>query len=148
MSLHLNGEDARIIHVPNAHTDGDSIIHFRTSNVIHMGDTFFNDRFPFIDVPNGGSIGGVIHAAAVALEAADAQTVIIPGHGKVTDRAGLEAYHAMLVEARARIAKLKEAGKSLDEIVTSEPLADMDAKWRTENPGWAGMFIGFVYDSL
>ena len=142
MSLHLNGEDARIIHVPHAHTDGDSIVHFRGSNVIHMGDTFFNDRFPFIDVPNGGSI------AEMSLAAADDATVIIPGHGEVTDKVGLEAYHAMLVEAQDRIKKLKDAGKTLEEIQAARPLEDMDAKWQTKNPDWADMFVGFVFDSL
>ncbi|WP_262692352.1 MBL fold metallo-hydrolase [Kordiimonas aestuarii] len=148
MSLHLNGENTRIIHVPNAHTDGDSIIHFRNSNVVHMGDTFFNDRFPFIDVPNGGSISGMIRAAELALSAADEETVIIPGHGMVTDKAGLEAYRTMLLQSRDRVKKLKEEGKTLEEIQTAKPLADMDAKWQTDNPAWADMFVGFIFDSL
>ncbi|WP_417449067.1 MBL fold metallo-hydrolase [Kordiimonas sp.] len=148
MSLHLNGENARIIHVPNAHTDGDSIIHFRGSNVIHMGDTFFNDRFPFIDVPNGGSIGGVLHAAELALAAADAKTIIIPGHGPVTDKAGLEAYRAMLTEARNQVRSLKEEGRTLEEIQAAKPLKDIPAKWQTDNPKWPDMFIGFIFESL
>jgi len=148
ISLHLNGEEARVIHVANAHTDGDSIVHFRGSNVIHMGDTFFDNRFPFIDVSGGGSIGGVIKTAKTALAIADDATKIIPGHGKVTDKAGLEAYLAMLNEVRTIIGGLKAEGKTLEEIQAMAPLSGFDAKWQTNNENWPSMFIEFVYTSL
>ncbi|WCL54538.1 MBL fold metallo-hydrolase [Gimibacter soli] len=148
LSLHFNGEEARAIHVKNAHTDGDSIIWFRGSNVLHMGDTFFNNRFPFIDVDGGGSIDGIIAAAEKALQIADDKTVIIPGHGPLTDKAGLTDYRDMLIEARGRVEALKKKGESLEAIVAAKPLADMPAKWQTDNEAWPGMFIGFVYNSL
>lgn len=148
MSLHLNGEEARIIHIPNAHTDGDSIIHFRASNVIHMGDIFFNGRFPFIDTSNGGTIGGVITAVERALEAADAQTVVIPGHGKVTDRGGLKAYHGMLVDARARIQALRDADEMLEDIIAADPLADMAGWANPDNPGATKLFVTTIFDTL
>ncbi|WP_374763087.1 MBL fold metallo-hydrolase [Yunchengibacter salinarum] len=148
MSLHLNGEEARVIHVPHAHTDGDSMVHFTGSNVLHMGDTFFNNRFPFIDVDNGGSIDGILNAVSVALERVDDDTIIIPGHGPVTDRAGLETYRDVVTEARDRIAAQKAEGKSLKEIQAAAPLADMADKWHTERDGWTDLFISFVYRSL
>jgi len=148
MSLHLNGEEARIIHIPNAHTDGDSIIHFRTSNVIHMGDIFFNGRFPFIDTSNGGTIGGVITAVARALAAADENTKVIPGHGKLTDKAGLQAYHDMLTEARARVKALRDADEILEDIIASNPLADMEGWVNPENAGPTKLFIKTIFDTV
>lgn len=148
LSLHLNGEDARVIHVANAHTDGDSIVHFRGSNVIHMGDTFFNDRFPLIDVSNGGSIGGMIAAADAVLAIADDAVRIIPGHGELTDKAGLKAYKDMLVSARDIVAGMKADGKSLEEIQAARPLRDFDARWLSKGDGWTNKFIGFVFDTL
>ncbi|WP_417459456.1 MBL fold metallo-hydrolase [Kordiimonas sp.] len=148
MSLHLNGEDARIIHLPNAHTNSDSIVHFRTSNVIHMGDTFFNGRFPFIDVPNGGTIGGVIKMAELAISAADEQTVVIPGHGQVTDLAGLQAYHDMLVAARDVVAAKKGEGLSLEELVALKPLADVHPEWQQASTDGVDLFVSTIYESL
>ncbi|TNE61488.1 MAG: MBL fold metallo-hydrolase [Alphaproteobacteria bacterium] len=148
ISFFLNGEEVRAIHIDNAHTDGDAIIWFKGSNVIHMGDTFFNGRLPFVDVPNGGDIDGVISAAEMVLASADDKTRIIPGHGPVTDRAGLERYHDMLVDVRDRIADLKAAGKTLDETVAENPLEGVDAFWMSAGADWNSKFIGFVYDSL
>jgi len=148
ISLHMNGEDARVIHVKNAHTDGDSIIHFKGSNVIHMGDTFFNDRLPFIDVANGGSIGGMINTAEMVLAITDAETMVIPGHGKVTDKAGVMAYLAMLEESRRIVGTLKREGKSLEEIQAAKPLDALNANWRNSPTEWVSLYVGFVFESL
>jgi len=148
MSLHLNGEDARIIHVKNAHTDGDSIIHFKGSNIIHAGDTFFNDRLPFIDVSNGGSIDGMISAIKTVLALADDETIIIPGHGLVTDKAGAVTYLAMLEESRRIIVALKSEGKTLEDIQVLDPLNEVNASWRSSPPEWVAKYIGFLFDSL
>jgi glyoxylase-like metal-dependent hydrolase (beta-lactamase superfamily II) len=148
MSLHLNGEEARIIHIPNAHTDGDSIIHFRTSNVIHMGDIFFNGRFPFIDTSNGGTIGGVILAVGHALAAADEDTKVIPGHGKLTDKAGLQAYHDMLVEARTRVKALRDSDEILEDIIAANPLADMEGWVNPKDAGPTKLFIKTIFDTV
>ena len=148
MSLHLNGEEARIIHVSGAHTDGDSIIHFKGSNIIHMGDLFFNELFPFIDVPNGGSIGGMIMGADKALAAANDETIIIPGHGPVTDKAGLMKYRTMLAGARTAVAALKAKGMSLEDVRVADPLAAYKGDFKGFNAEWHNMFIGFVYNSL
>lgn len=129
LGLHWNDQDIDLHHAPAAHTDGDAIVHFRTANVLHMGDTFFNGFYPFIDVDSGGSIRGMIAAAEQGLALADADTRIIPGHGPLASRAELVAYRDMLVAAEAAIAALHGAGKSLDEIVAAEPTAALDAEW-------------------
>lgn len=146
MSLHFNGDDARIIHVKNAHTNGDSIIHFRNSNVIHMGDVMFNGMFPFIDVDNGGDIDGVLEGLDMAIEAADDDTIIIPGHGQVTDKAGLISYRNTMAELRDIVAKLKAEGKSLEEVKAMSPFKDYDLIQFSE--GWANEVAGFIYKSL
>jgi glyoxylase-like metal-dependent hydrolase (beta-lactamase superfamily II) len=103
LTLHWNGDAIHAIHVPNAHTDGDAIVHFTRANVLHMGDTYFAGRFPFIDVDSGGSIDGVIAAVDRGLALADAATKIIPGHGALSNRAELAAYRAMLATVRERV---------------------------------------------
>ena len=91
VTFHLNGGEVHVFHVARAHTDGDAIVHFRAGNSIHMGDTFFNGLYPFIDLDSGGSIDGVIAAVDRALPLMDKKTRVIPGHGPLSDRAGLEA---------------------------------------------------------
>ena len=128
VSFFLNGDEVRGVHVANAHTDGDVFIHFRKANVIHAGDVFFAGRYPFIDLDSGGSVAGVIAAVDRMLELADAGTKIIPGHGDVTDEAGLAAYREMLAATSGRVGELVKAGKSVDEVLAAKPTADFDAK--------------------
>lgn len=129
VTLHFNGDDVRAVHVARAHTDGDAVIHFRVANVIHAGDTYFNELYPFIDVDSGGSIEGSLAATDTMLDLADENTRIIPGHGKVSGRAGLEAFRKMLVETSGRVRALKDAGKTVEEIVAAAPNADYDKTW-------------------
>lgn len=129
LTTHINGHDIHGIHVPHAHTDGDTIIHFRNQNVLHMGDTFFNGRFPFVDVASGGSIDGLIAAMDKTLTIANDDTKIIPGHGELGTRADLQAYRDMLVEVRGRVATGIESGKSLDDQLAAKPLADLAETW-------------------
>ena len=100
VTFHLNGDEIHAFHVPPAHTDGDAIVHFRTANVVHMGDLFFNGMYPFIDVSTGGSIDGMISAAERVLGMIGAETKVIPGHGPVAGRSELTAYRDMLVGVR------------------------------------------------
>lgn len=147
-SLHLNGDTARMHHVRRAHTDGDSIIKFEKDNVLHMGDTFFVGRFPFIDVESGGTIDGIIGSTKTALAIADENTKVIPGHGPVSDRQGLQDYLKMLEDSRDRVAKLKADGKTLDEIRAAKPLADYAKILTAGGDEWTNAYIGFVYNSL
>lgn len=129
VTFYWNGEKIRAFHVAHAHTDGDAIIVYTEANAIHMGDTFFNGTYPFIDVDSGGGIDGVIHAAGAVLAIADADTKIIPGHGALATVADLRTYRAMLVTVRDRIQELVNNGMSVEEIVAAKPTSDLDAEW-------------------
>lgn len=124
VTVHLNGDDLRVIHVANAHTDGDSLIRWTKADVLHMGDTFWHgDTFPFIDLDSGGSIDGMIAAAEKGIELADANTKIVPGHGTVGTRADLAAFRDMLTDIRDKVAAGIKAGRALDQIKASKPTA-------------------------
>lgn len=129
LDFHLNGDTVHAVHVPHAHTDGDSYIRFAAANVIHAGDIFFNGFYPFIDVQHGGSLKGMIAAAEQLLAESDDQTKIIPGHGPLADKAQLSAYRTMLVTAHGRLLALKEQGKTVEEAVAAKPLADLEKEW-------------------
>ncbi len=129
MTFHWNGDDVHVFHVDPAHTDGDSIIHFRHANVLHTGDTFFNGMYPYIDVSSGGSIDGVISAADTALKLCNDQTKIIPGHGDLADADDLRAYREMLQSVRDRVRSLVDAGKTREEVIATKPSAEFDADW-------------------
>ncbi len=129
ISFHLNGDTVRAIHVPHAHTDGDSFIYFEAANVIHAGDIFFNGFYPFIDVQHGGSVKGMIEATDILLALSDSNTKIIAGHGPLGDKAQLASYRLMLATAYERLKALKEDGKTVEEAVAANPLADFEATW-------------------
>jgi len=129
MSFHLNGDDAEIFHVENAHTNGDAVIKFKNANVIHTGDTFFNGIFPFIDINNGGSVNGFIAAQTRILEQSDSKTKIIPGHGPLANKADLRKAVNMLIEAKKLISYQIAKDKTEDEVVEANPLKKYHAKW-------------------
>ena len=147
LTFHWNGDEIRVFHVENAHTDGDAIIHFTDANVIHAGDTFFNNIYPFIDAGTGGTLDGVIQSVEQILSMANPETKIIPGHGELTDDAGLRKYRDMLVAVRDRMQSLIAQGKSKDEIVAAKPTQDFDAAWGNGifNPD---QWVGVVYDAM
>ncbi|MGH0028216.1 MAG: MBL fold metallo-hydrolase [Myxococcota bacterium] len=146
-TLHWNGEAIHVLHVPAAHTDGDAAVHFRRANVLHMGDTFFAGRYPFIDLDSGGSLLGLVKGVEYLLTLADAETKIIPGHGPLSDRKGLEAYRDVLVAAQTRVSKLIADGRTLEEVVAAKPLAEFDAEWGSGFITPEG-FLKIVYTSL
>ena len=129
ISFHLNGDTVRAVHVPHAHTDGDSFIYFKEANVIHAGDFFFNGFYPFIDVTHGGSLRGMIKAVDKVLSMADDSTKIIAGHGPMGDKKQLTGYRQMLETAYDRLKKLKAEGKSAKQAVAAKPLADLEETW-------------------
>lgn len=130
-TFHINGDAIRAVHVDNAHTDGDSLVHFTKANVIHMGDTYFSTGYPFVDLSSGGSLEGVLAAHAKALAMGNDATRYIPGHGPVTSKADLAAYRAMIAEIVGKVRAQIAAKKSLDQIIASKPTAAYDAKWGT-----------------
>jgi len=129
VSFHLNGHDINVVHQSNAHTDGDSIVFFKQANVIHMGDTFFNGLYPFIDASSKGEVNGMIKTAERILALANAQTKIIPGHGPLASKQDLQKFRDMLILVRDRMQKLLAQGKTLDEIIAMRPNADLDKTW-------------------
>jgi len=123
MTFHLNGEEAVAIHMPNAHTDGDAIIHFVNANVIAAGDLSFRGLFPFIDLDSGGSVAGFMAGMQRLIDMADADTKFLTGHGDVATRAGLEQDLAMLKDAEARVKALMDKGMSAEEVLAENPLS-------------------------
>ena len=129
MHFNLNGQTLHTVHFPHAHTDGDSVVYFEETNIVHTGDIFFNGLYPFIDVENGGSLAGTIAAVQKLIETTDEKTQIIPGHGPLASRADLIAYQDMLTFANASMRDLKKAGKTVEQAIAADPMADYDAKW-------------------
>ncbi len=119
MTIHLNGEEIKLVHYPNGHTDGDSVVFFVKANVVHLGDDFFVGRFPFVDIDSGGSVQGLINNIASLIKALPADAKLIPGHGPLATLDDLKAYHQTLVETSNIVQKEMKAGKSLDEIKKS-----------------------------
>jgi glyoxylase-like metal-dependent hydrolase (beta-lactamase superfamily II) len=129
LKFHLNGEEVHVFHVKNAHTDGDAIIYFRNSNVIHTGDIYFSGIYPFIDTSTHGSVNGVIDAAQHVLSIINDDTKVIPGHGPLSNKAKLREYVDMLISLRAKITKLISSGKTLEEIQKAKPAQEFEEKW-------------------
>ena len=127
-TVHVNGEDIRAVHYPHGHTDGDAVIEFVQSNVVHMGDDFFNGRFPFIDIENGGSSRGMLSAVDTAISRMRDDTKIIPGHGPVADKQALRAFADMLRGTTNAVANAIEAGKTVDQMKREKILAGWE-KW-------------------
>ena len=142
VTLHLNGETLQVMHIKNAHTDGDAIICFKESNVIHTGDVFVRYGLPFIDQPAGGSIDGMIAGVDVILNVANDNTKIIPGHGAIATKKDVQDYKNMLVTVRNRIADGMKQGKTLDAIIAMDPTKEYTAGFDRS------AFIMLVYDSL
>jgi glyoxylase-like metal-dependent hydrolase (beta-lactamase superfamily II) len=147
VTFHWNDDQLHVFHVKPAHTDGDAIIHFKQANVIHMGDTYFNGMYPFIDVSAGGRLAGMIKAADRALDLADDRTKLIPGHGALSGVTELRASRAMLQTVHDRVRKLIDEGNSRDEVIAAKPTRDLDAQWGRgfmKPDPW----VGIVYDSM
>jgi cyclase len=133
MTVHLNGEDIRAIHFPSGHTDGDSIIFFPKSNVVHMGDDFVRYGFPFLDLGSGGSVEGMIAAMEEVLPKLPSDVKVIPGHGGVSNLDDVRDYLKMLKETRAAVEKGVKSGKTLQQLKQEKVLEP----WKK----WSGDFI-------
>jgi cyclase len=148
MTLQVGGREAVLRHFDNAHTDGDTYVYFPDANVLATGDIVtLGARYPNIDFANGGNIKGMIAGTDAFLALANNDTKVVPGHGPLTDRAGMSAYRDMLVTAQERVANLIAEGKSLDEAVATKPLADIGAKIGANEEQNAN-FVRVIYRSL
>lgn len=145
--LYLGGETISLLHLPSAHTDGDTLVHFQNANTIHMGDIFFNGMYPFIDLGSGGSVQGVLSAVNTALRMSDDNTIIIPGHGQVTDKKGLQAYKDMLRSVSIKIGSMIRERKTVQQVVDSKPTQEFDASFKSAVIN-ADTFTTIVYKSL
>ena len=129
-TLRLNGSTLELKHYGPAHTDSDISIHFAEADILHVGDTFWNGVYPFIDYSTGGSIDGTIAACDANLAVATDKTIVIPGHGQpVSNKAELKDFRDMLVAVRENVAALKKQGRSRDEVVAAKPTAAFDSKY-------------------
>ena len=130
VTFHLGGHTIHTIHVPNAHTDGDAIVHLDEANTIHTGDIVFYGLYPFIDYGSGGSLTGMIDATDRVLELADEDTVMITGHGgPVIDKTQLQNYRHMLATVHRRLIELIDDGATLEQVQAADVTAQFDANW-------------------
>lgn len=147
MSLHWNGEDLKVTHVPPAHTDGDSLIFFQKANVVHTGDLYVTNGYPFSDLKSGGSFEGLIQANKLLLSKIDDNTRIIPGHGSLSNKKELGEYIAMLEGIRDKVKSMIAEGKSRADVIAAKPSAAYDGArgggfMKPDN------WIGIIFDSL
>lgn len=143
ITIHLNGDEVHAFPVPPAHTDGDSFVHFRRADVLHLGDVFRTTGYPFIDLANGGTLDGTIAALGVAIGMAGPDTKIIPGHGGLSTREDVMAFRDMLIDIRARVAPLVAEGMTYEQVAAARPTAAYDAEW-----GDPERFLRAVYSEL
>ena len=147
VTFHVNGDDLVAYHIPPAHTDGDAVIHFTKADVVHMGDTFFNGAYPYVDVSSGGNVNGVIAVADRVLSSCTPTTIIIPGHGAVADCAALKRYRDVVAAVRDRVQAEMGKGRTLAEIKAAGLSAEFDGSW---GRGFIRpvVFVELIYRSL
>ncbi len=142
LNFNMNGETVQVIHIKNAHTDGDAAIYFKESNVLHAGDAFVRYGLPFIDDDGGGPIDGIINGAEQMLKMINDETKIIPGHGQISSKKDLQEYKNLLQTIRNRIADGIKAGKTVDQIISSDPTKEFKTGFDKV------FFVQSVYNSL
>jgi glyoxylase-like metal-dependent hydrolase (beta-lactamase superfamily II) len=144
VNFYWNGGKIHIFHVARAHTDGDAVVHFTDANVVHMGDVYFNGRYPFIDVAAGGNIDGLIAAVERVLGLLNSSTKVIPGHGPLSDANGLRAYRDMLISVRDRVRTMANDGMTEDQVLAALPTEAFDDTWT----GNAERFVRAVFQGV
>lgn len=149
VTVHINGEDVQLIPVPNAHTDGDTMIYFPKADVLMVGDFYRSIQYPNVDRTNGGSVQGVIDGLNAVIALAKQTTKIVPGHGQVVDKDAVATHRDMILTIRDRVSALIAQGKSQEEVIAAKPLADLDARARVQQAGTTGdRFLGQVYAEI
>lgn len=144
--VHINGEDVRAIHYPKGHTDGDTVIFFPKSNVVHMGDDFFHGRFPFIDLGSGGTVRGLIKNVDAVIATVPADVKIIPGHGPLANLSDLKSYSAMLKDTVKIVEGQMKKGRTLAQMKSDKVLAKYDSfSWQFIN---ADRFVEVLHQAL
>ncbi|MCK9504489.1 MAG: MBL fold metallo-hydrolase [Porticoccaceae bacterium] len=146
ITLHFGGEEVEIVHYPSGHTDGDSVVFFKNSNVVHMGDHFFNGIFPFVDVDNGGNVENMANNVKAILAQIDGDTKVIPGHGALGDKKDLQAFYDMLVGTTAEVKAMMAEGLDLAAIQER----GLSEQWQPWTKGFLSteVWIGIIHASL
>ena len=129
VTFYLNGDRLDVVHVSDAHTDGDAVLWWQAANVVHTGDVYVNGSYPFIDLDSGGSLAGLVAAIEAILARINDATVVIPGHGPVSNRRELSDYRDMIVTVGRRVREGVESGRNLEEVLASRPTAEFDARY-------------------
>ena len=148
LTFHVNGEDVRLIPVPAAHTDGDTMVYFANANVIMTGDFYRSTGYPNIDRANGGTMTGMLEGFDAIVALAHPDTKIVPGHGAIVDKTAVAAHKAMMMAIRDKVAVLVRQNKTLEEVIASKPTADFDAKMTGATAATADRFAGQLYQEL
>jgi cyclase len=147
VTLHMNGEDVQLMTVPHAHTDGDTMVYFPTSNVIMTGDFYRSLGYPFFDLNNGGSLPGLLDGLKNVIDLAGPATRIVPGHGVVVDKTAVAAHRDMILAVRAKIAPMVARGDTVEQVVASKPTADYDARV-PQGPQTSERFVTALYTEI
>lgn len=146
LTLHMNDDTIKALHLPNGHTDGDSIILFENANVVHMGDHFFNGFFPFVDLDSGGNVRNMAKNIAMILEQVDDDTIIVPGHGPLANKEDLNQFRKMLLGTSKEVEAMKQSGLNMGQAQAK----GLSEQWQPWTKGFLNeaVWIGIVYKSL
>lgn len=148
MTAYQNGDEIKIIHVDNGHTDGDSIVYFTKNNVIHVGDDFNDKSYPFIDISSGGSIDGLISSLETISSIINDETKVVSGHSEISNKTKVNEFTNMLKDVRENVNQMIESGKSLEEIIASQPTSKYDEIYYDHTRFQPEDLITFIYQSL
>jgi glyoxylase-like metal-dependent hydrolase (beta-lactamase superfamily II) len=148
LSIHVDGEDVRLLPVVAAHTDGDTVVSFPGHDIIAAGDIFRSFGYPYVDLASGGTLAGILEGLSEIVDRSGPATKIIPGHGPIVDRNAVLAQRDLILAVRGRVLKLVEQGKTLDEVIATHPTADVDARIPGATPQTADRFVTWVYKEV
>jgi len=147
VSIHIDGENVRLLPIRNAHTDGDTLVSFPKHDILAVGDYYRNVGYPVVDIANGGSLNGILEGLGATIGRAGPNTKIIPGHGAITDRNGLIAQRDLIIAVRDKVAALIAQNKTLEEVIAAKPTAEFDARV-PQGPQTSERFLKWLYAEL
>ena len=148
LSIHVDGEDVRLLPVVSAHTDGDTVVSFPGHDILAVGDIFRSVGYPYADLASGGSLAGILEGLSEIVDRAGPATKIIPGHGPIVTRDAVLAQRDMILALRGKVQRLADQGKTLDEIIATHPTADFDARVPQATPQTRDRFVAWVYKEV
>src|SRR5919106_2647038 len=148
MTIYQNGDEIKIIHLDNGHTDGDSMVYFTKNNVIHVGDDFSDKAYPFIDISSGGTIDGLISSLKTISSIINDNTNVISGHAGISNKTKVNEYTNMLIDVRNQISQMITEGKSLEDIISLQPTSEYDERYYDYTNIKPTDFVTLVYQSL